>query len=386
MKRHWFLGLAVVLAFGVAASIGSAGLGRDHVAFVYLSAFGFVVSTVIGALSLLAMTLVVEARWFVVLRGLCESIASVTLVLPVLFVPLLFYRSVLYPETELARAAAGRASPEQHAAVFGVAWMSPGLFLLRAGLYLALWIAFAEALRRASRDQARARASWLLRKRGAVSAAALVVLGLSGTWAAFDWLMSAIPGWNMTSTGLYVLTGGFTSGLGVLAVLVAQAQRAGVLPKSVGEWHGLALGRLLLASVCLWAYIAVSQLIIVWIADIPHEAAFYAPRAAGNYRYLAGMLIFGHFLVPFFLLLSRALKKRWGFVAALGGWLVLMHALDFYWLLAPGGGAHVSLFDLGPFCAMSALCAGVGLWRSSRVESVPVRDPELARSLGYESP
>jgi hypothetical protein len=371
------------LAVGAAGSVGSLRIGHSHAAFVYLSAFGFVMSTLLGVLVLLAIMQAVSARWFVVLRGLVEAVASSAFVLPLLLVPLAVARRILYPETALGTATAPDAPP---ASLFGLPWMGSGPFLLRSVLYLALWLAYAEALRRASRAEARARPSWFLRRRRELGAVAVVVLGFSGTWATFDWLMSAIPGWNMTSVGLYVLTGGFVSALGVVAVLVAVAERAGVLPPSIGAAHSHALGRLLFASVCLWAYVAVSQLIIVWSADLPREAAFYLPRARGAYRLLAGTLVFGHFVLPFFLLLSRAWKRRTGFVAALGAWLVVMHAVDLYWLVAPGGGAAVSLFDVAPFCGLTGLCVVAGLWLSSAREVVPVRDRELARSLGYESP
>jgi hypothetical protein len=264
--------------------------------------------------------------------------------------------------------------------------MSTGPFLLRAAVYLIVWLAIAEALRRAARAQDRDKESWFLANRSRVSAASLPALGLTGSWAAFDWLMSAVPGWNMTSVGLYVLIGGFASALGVLAVLVDSGRRYGVLPTEVGAAHSLALGRLLLAAVCLWAYIAVSQLIIVWIANLPSEAAFYVPRARGGWRYLAALLIFGHFIVPFLLLLSRKWKERSAFVAALGAWIVLMHAVDVYWLIAPSASSAPTVLALGPFVLLSALTLLIGILRSSSEPAFPIRDPELARSLGYESP
>jgi hypothetical protein len=96
-------------------------------------------------------------------------------------------------------------------------------------------------------------------------------------------------------------------------------------------------------------------------------------------------LVFGHFALPFLLLLSRAWKRKSGFVAALGAWLVVMHALDLYWLLAPGGGETISPLDFGPFCCLVALTLGTGMLRFSRRSAVPLRDPDLGRSLGYES-
>jgi hypothetical protein len=367
--RTWLWLALGTFAVGVGLSVVGAISRPAEQAFAYLAAFGFVASTVVGALALLAMTYVVGARWFVVLRRLCLSLATPCLALPVLFLPVAFDLHLIYPWAGSSLASADAITAARRAQAFGHVWMSSGPFL-----------------RRAARAQDRAEQSWFLANRTTMSAASLPALGLTGSWAAFDWLMSAVAGWNMTSVGLYVLIGGFASALGVLAVLVDSARRHHVLPKEVSAAHSLALGRLLFAAVCLWAYIAVSQLIIVWIANLPSEAAFYLPRARGGWRYLAALLIFGHFIVPFLLLLSRQWKERSAFVAALGAWIVLMHAVDVYWLIAPSAGAAPSLLALGPFLLVSACALLTGILRSSSEPAVPIRDPELPRSLGYESP
>jgi hypothetical protein len=136
----------------------------------------------------------------------------------------------------------------------------------------------------------------------------------------------------------------------------------------------------------LWAYLGVSQLIIVWSANLPRESAFYLERTPGSWRYVAGILVVGHFVVPFFLLLSRALKRRPLLVALLGGWLVSMHALDLYWLVVPGAGRRPSILDIGPFLLLGGVMTFVGLRRFFRASAVPSNDPDLERSLRYESP
>jgi hypothetical protein len=370
--------------------VGGAMLGyglwaRRHAeAIAYLAAFGALFSTVLGALALLAMMRTLHARWFVALRGLAVALCSTTLLLPVLFLPIALALAELFPW-----AAAPRANAElwhtRRAQLWGHDWLGSGWFWLRSAVYLALWVALAAYLRRAERARAEPRPERRARVT-AISAVALPMLGFSGSWAGFDWLMSALPGCNLTSFGLYLLTGGFCAALGSFALLVFGAKQRNVLPAEVGEAHALALGRLLLSSVCLWAYIAVSQLIIVWIADIPREAAFYLPRARGSFRAIAGLLVAGHFIVPFFLLLSRSWKQRFGFLAWLGGWLVLMHALDLYWLVVPSSSPAASWLDAGPFLFMAGLSTLFSHARFSRANAVPARDPELARSLAYESP
>jgi hypothetical protein len=359
--------------------------GTQQAMLAYLAAFGFAFTTAIGGLSTLMIGYVVGARWFVVLRRLTEAISSTVATLLLFFIPIAASLRVLYSWAQPARLLT-EAEPARRATLLGQSWLSPTWFVVRGVLYLCVWLGLAEVLRRGSLAQDRAQPSWSSRQRLALSAVGIPVLGLSATFATFDWLMSAVPGWNMTGVGLYVLTGGFTSSVGILAVLLAWARRRDLLPTEVGAAHAHAVGRLLLSGVCLWAYLGISQLIIVWSANLPRESAFYLDRTPGPWRYVAGLLVAGHFVVPFLLLLSRTLKRRPGFVAVLGGWLVLMHAIDLYWLIVPGSGRRPSVLDAGPFMLLGGVMAYVGLSRFFRAPAVPQNDPDLERSLRYESP
>ncbi len=51
------------------------------------------------------------------------------------------------------------------------------------------------------------------------------------------------------------------------------------------------LGKLLLMMVMLWAYFSFSQLLIVWVGDLPHEISFYLPRFATSWGWLGVALI-----------------------------------------------------------------------------------------------
>ncbi|MEO6602752.1 MAG: hypothetical protein ABIQ16_22910 [Polyangiaceae bacterium] len=369
---------AALAALGAVGCVAALISNKAQAPLAYLAAFGWLASSALSALVLLAIGHAVSARWFVVLRGLCASLVATLPALPVLFVPVLLALPAIYPWAQQ-----DAPSSTQQARVFGVPWMSAGPFLARAALYLCVWLVLGEALRRVS--LAPARRTLLTRNAPTLGGVALPVLGVTGTWAAFDWLMSTAPGLRMTSLGMYWLTGGFAAAVGALAIVLYCARESGLLPPEVGEDHTFALARLQLSAVCLWAYIAVSQLIIVWSADLPSEAAFYVARSAGAWRYFSALLVLGHFVLPFLLLLSYRWKRRPAFAAAMGGWIVLMHGLDSYWLLVPGSARGPSLFDAAPFVLLGALGVLLGLLRFSAGQTVPADDPALAASLGYEA-
>ena len=119
--RLWVV--LVTLAVGVGLSVAGALSQPAKQAFAYLAAFGFVASTVVGALALLAMTYVVGARWFVVLRGLCLRLAAPTAILPVLFLPIAWLLRVIYPWAGSSFASAEATTASRRAQAFGYVWI-----------------------------------------------------------------------------------------------------------------------------------------------------------------------------------------------------------------------------------------------------------------------
>ncbi|HEY3666260.1 MAG TPA: hypothetical protein VGL19_09680 [Polyangiaceae bacterium] len=348
----------------------------------YLAAFGFASSTVLGGLVLVMVAHATGARWLVVLRRLAETTALTLPLVAALFLPLIAGANAVFP---WARSLAEVDEATRHGIEHAGSWLSRGSFALRGLACLAAWTLLAELIRRASLREDRApqpRADALQKK---LSAAGLPLVAFSGTLAAFDWFMSALPGFSSTILGLYMLTGGFGAAVGVLCVALFFARKHRRLPEEVGEAHAHALGRVLLMSVCLWAYLAASQLIIVWSANLPREAGFYLLRYHGIFRWLALCLIFGHFALPFLILLSRSAKRRPKLLAWVGGWLVLMHAVDAYWLLAAASRRAPSAADIAPFVLVSAALLGFGLMRFRRAPAFAGHAAELSLSLRYES-
>jgi hypothetical protein len=158
-------------------------------------------------------------------------------------------------------------------------------------------------------------------------------LGLTLTFAAFDWLMSLTPAWFSTIYGLYYFAGGFLGALGLIALLSHPSLRPAGMIVSRDESHSL--GKLLLTFVLFWAYVAYAQLLIVWIADLPKEVSWYLPRLRVGWGVLGLVLLVGQFAIPFLVLLFRRFNLAPRPLAWIGGWLLLMHYLDLYWLVLP---------------------------------------------------
>jgi hypothetical protein len=144
------------------------------------------------------------------------------------------------------------------------------------------------------------------------------------------------------------------------------------------------LGNLLLAFVMLWAYLSFSQFLIIWSGNMPEETSWYLSRARGSWAALAVTLIIFHFAVPFFLLLSRDIKRVPGALSWVAGLLVALTLVDVFWLVVP---AFESAAPRVYWTNLSLIAGVGGLWIwafFSQLESrplLPMADPGLAEFL-----
>jgi len=142
---------------------------------------------------------------------------------------------------------------------------------------------------------------------------------------------------------------------------------------------------LLLAFVMLWAYFSFSQLLIIWSGNLPREITFYLPRLNGGWGVIAVILLVFHFFVPFFLLLSRDLKRQGRLLTGVAIWLILMRIVDLYWTTRPQFPNVHPMPTLWDFAALFGLG---GLWlafyanRLRQQPLLPLGEPKLAEAIG----
>jgi len=379
----------LALAGGAAAAglgltlLGGLALDPRRALFAYLVAFVYWIGIALGALILLGAFHASNARWPVVLRRFVETVPQALPVFVLLFVPIALGMRHLYPwvdphalEGEMAHAVHGKTP-----------WLSPTFFVARAAVYFAVWIAVAHLLRAWSVRQDQAGGVTLTRWQRRLGAGSLPFLALAMTFAAFDWMMSLDPRFFSTIFGVYWFAGSFMAAFAV--VIIAGAATRGD-PASFGHHMSLehfhSLGKFLLAFVAFWAYVAFSQFMLIWIANVPEEVPWYILRIDGGWRWVGAFLALFHFLVPFFLLLSRDLKRNPRALAFVAGGLLLVHWVDLYWLVMPHlhpGGPRPSLLDLTAFVGVGGAAVAFTVLRMRGTATVPVRDPYLEDSLRY---
>jgi hypothetical protein len=384
-RRLPMIGLALAVV-GLGASL-ALGLGneeaRHQLWYSWLVGSLFVLSIALGALFFVLVHHATQAGWGVVVRRIAEDIMGTLPFLALLFVPpLLFGMGDLFHWTH------PEAVAKDHLLQHKEPYLNVPFFLARTAVYFVVWSALALWFGRMSRRQDETGDHELTRRMRRASAPGLLLFAITVTFFAFDWLMSLNPHWYSTIFGLYFFAGAAMGFFAVLALVVIAGRRTGLLAKVTNDEHQHDIGKLLFTFVSFWAYMAFSQYMLIWYANLPEETGFFAQRMAGSWRTASIVLALGHFIVPFFFLLPRTIKRNAVALAAASLWLLAMHLLDLYWLVMPNlhpAGMVPSVLDAAAVLG----CCGVFLaafgFVLKRQALVPLRDPRLPESLTFES-
>jgi hypothetical protein len=372
--------LFVALAAWVAVAIGWAA---EPEAFYqnYLVAFLFGIGTAIGATFFVMIQHLTGAAWSVTVRRLMEALMRTMPLFLLLFLPLPLGLHYLY---------AWSLSSAAHDPILmqKLGYLNGQWFALRGFLVIGLLSLWALVLYAKSRRQDATGAVKLSFSAERWSAPGVVVLFLGASAGAFDWIMSLDAHWYSTMFGVIFLAGGAVSFLAVLIIVCLWLRANGYLLNSVTTEHYHDLGKWLFALMVFWAYVSFSQYMLMWYGNLPEETIWFKHRLAGNWLVLSLVLVGGHFIVPFFAMLPRAVKRSRNALAFFASWLLVMHYADLYWqvmpVFAPQG---LALHWLAP-ATLTAVLATMGLvfWSAFRERPlVAVGDPRLKQCLAFHN-
>ena len=140
--------------------------------------------------------------------------------------------------------------------------------------------------------------------------AVLIAYGWVFTLVAFDFFMSLDPHWFSTLAGGYYFVGNLFAGLAFLGVIAVWSRERLQLTKYVGPHQLHDVGKLLFGFCILWAYLFWSQYLVIWYGDLPEETEFIAHRMRGAWAPIAWSVFAMVFVIPFVVLLSRAVKSN----------------------------------------------------------------------------
>jgi hypothetical protein len=391
-----FTTAAGVGALGLAAAVGlgsMAGDGFRRFSLSYVTAFMWVLTLGLGALFWVILQNLVNSHWSIVLRRVGEIVAAQAPLLAVLSLPIVV--PIFMGNSSIYIWSNHEAIQHNHLLEHKAAYLNPTSFLIRFVVYFGLWTFLSRYYLNSSLAQDSSKdPKAIMGKMRAVSGPAMIGFALTMTFCAIDLLMSLDPLWFSTIFGVYYLASCVQGNNAFIALTAMWLQKRGVLAKSVTTEHFHDLGKMLFAFTIFWAYVGFSQFMLIWYANIPEETGWFKERFeggwGGGWGMLSATLLFGHFVIPFFGLVSRHVKRRRPTLAFWAIWQLVMIYLDMYWLVMPTIGEHTpgppfALIDLA--CAVGILgvfVAGIAM-RAKNLNLMPTNDPRLPKSLAFEN-
>lgn len=301
---------------------------HDEAMRAWLVAFIAWAQVSLGCLALLMIHHMSRGAWGIVARRIFEAGAKSLVFLAVAFVPIALSLPTLY---SWARPEAADDPILVHKAL----WLNPAGFWWRAAGYFALWLLLAWRLAALSRQQDMTGDKELFGRMQRVAGPGIVLLSVTATFAAIDWMMSLDPHWFSSLYGAGFLAGMALSGLSFAVVLVTWLARREPMSGIVNSRHLHDLGKLILAFTAFWGYLTVSQLIIIWSANLPEEITFYLSRVHGPWKTVSILVAVAHFVIPFVVLLSRDVKRRARTLLPVAVWMVIIRWVEVEWQISP---------------------------------------------------
>lgn len=374
-----FVGLCVTAVVTLVISLLLGLSDPRQFAFSWFFAGCFFFTVLIGSLFWVIVHHAVDAAWSVGIRRQLENISCLLPLLVLLLVPLLFVASDLW--TWMAESPAA-----DHELAEKSAFLNVNFFWVRTAFYFLLFAIGALMLRHNSLAQDRDGAAIHTIRNRKVAYFLVPVGAVSLTFWSIDWIMGLDWKWNSTIWGLYIFAGSVLASLCVI-ILVSNALRsAGYLKDILTEQHNFAFGKLMLAFTLFWSWIAYVQYMLIWYANIPEESAYYVLRSSGSWKVLGVILVVGHFLVPFVLLLFRGPKAGAGFIGLVAAWILGMHLLDVYTMVLPvlhPEGFRPAVLDVLSLLAIGCTLGAVFLKQLGDSPLWPSRDPRLSEAVNY---
>ncbi len=421
---------AAVGAVGLFLAIAGFATDAHRFGYSYLFAFMTVMTFVFGGMFLVIAQHLTVGHWGVTTRRLAELVMMGIVAALVLAVPLLAGVATntldIYSEWSEAHHGdagehGGEGAQEEHGtapALFGAStaraddgaveeravqrtpmeihehheilakksgWLNVPFWLGRSILYLLACLGIALFYFRGSIEQDKTRDPKLTVRMNKASAPMAIAFGLTLTFAAFDWLMALEATWYSTIFGVIIFGGSATAILALMCILGLSLKRAGQVGDAITVEHLHDLSRLMYGFVCFWTYVSFAQWMLIWYASIPEETVWYHARWTGGWQWVSVLLVIGHFIVPFYALISRVQKRNLQWLRLMCFWILAFHVFDIYWFVMPHASEvpqlQVSWIDFGCLMFTGGVFFAFVFQGMKRFPLVPVGDPRFERSL-----
>ncbi len=372
-KTLFGVGIVGLIASGVGYF-----LNHEQFFFSYLTSYTFFTSFALAALFLVMVHHITRSSWGTVLRRIPETFSSYIWIWAIFFIPVIFGMGTLYSWADPSYVSGDPILEGK------IQYLNTPFFILRQILYFGIWGWLGYRLHKISVEMDNTR-DWglttLMRK---ISAPGILIFALTIAFASFDWLMSLDAHWFSTMFGVYFFAMSFQALFPMLILLVYWMHKRGILNNTIRQVHIYDLGAWFFAFTVFYAYIAFSQLLLIYYANIPEETLWYYHRLEGSWAFISYSLIAGRFILPFIILLNRDAKQNSTILLTISVVVLVMHFVELYWIAMPilhHHGISINWMDITTILGLGGIFFGLFFRQFRKHSMVPVNDPYLADSL-----
>jgi hypothetical protein len=362
-----------------AALVGGAGLAvaafMNFEEFLrgYLVAYIFVLGLSLGSLALLMTGHMTGGNWWMLGRRIFEAATRCLPMLAILFLPILLGAKHLYAWMSM--------DPSKDKVLAEkVWWLNYHGWVIRAVIYFAVWIIISLLLTRLSWKQDDDASPEVWRKMKVISGIGILLWAWTLTGASVDWGMSLDPHWYSTIYGMIFMIGEALSTMAFTIIILSALSKYSPMNEVIRPDRLHDLGKWLLAFTMVWAYFSFSQWLIIWMANLPDEISWFLHRIKNGWGYVALLLIFVQFALPFALLLSRERKRIAARLIPVAIIAMTGRLIDLYWYVVPNGlpGQEVPSLHFH-WSYLAAVIGLVGIWVAAFTSYLSTR-PLLVRN------
>src|SRR5699024_3659876 len=304
-------------------------LEQDQFLFSYLVNFSFFSSIALASLFFVLLQHLTRSHWSVAIRRIPEAISSNFWIWGLFIIPILLGMHSLYHWTHADAVASDPVLQGK------LPYLNTSFFIIRQLIYFGLWSFLGYRLYNKSVEMDET-GDWglqtLMRR---TSGPGLFFFSITLAFASFDWLMTLDPHWYSTIFGIYYFAMSFQGLFAALILIVLFLWKKGLLTNTIQGGHIYDLGVQLFGFTVFYAYIAFSQFLLIYYANIPEETVWFLERLSGGYEYLAYFYLFGRFVIPFIVLLPKRTKFTYNIVGSVSVLVLVSHLVELYWIVMP---------------------------------------------------
>jgi hypothetical protein len=218
------------------------------------------------------------------------------------------------------------------------AYLNKTFFVARMCAFFILWLVLWTMMRKRSIQEDLEGGNEHFATMVKIATGFIVVMGISSSMSAWDWVMSIDTHWFSTMFGWYMFSSWHVTGLAIITLTILYLKDKGYMAY-VTENHLHDLGKFMFAFSIFWSYVWFSQFLLIYYANLPEETIYFLERWEGHnkiYKTSEVLNIFFNFFFPFLILMTRDAKRTRIFLKLACSFIIVGHYIDFYQMIMPG--------------------------------------------------